>query len=163
VQFPLIGRLQGLPNEDQAEWLRQSIIAVNNRAWQLSLSETDFQNEVPDQWEPIPIDRSDPLFQKAERDVENALEEIESSNGYAATAPNERNYVVDQLSNFVRYLKNEGQIQWMQIKVFALEPLARVIERFGNAAVGLAANAAKQAILDWLKKCATKIFDWYTI
>jgi hypothetical protein len=40
------------------------------------------------------------------------------------------------------------------------DPLARVISRFGPAAVGVAASAAKAAMFDWLKKNFTKALDW---
>jgi hypothetical protein len=57
-------------------------------------------------------------------------------------------------------VKTEAQIQWMQIKVFGLEPLGHVIDRFGAGAAGAAAATAKQLIMDWVKKAAPKIIEY---
>lgn len=39
----------------------------------------------------------------------------------------------------------------MQIRQFAIEPLGRVVQRFRDAATGVAAAAAKAALIEWLK------------
>jgi hypothetical protein len=133
---PIIRRLRSILNEDRRDWLTNGLKALNDQAWRLGIVEEDFEQEPPDEWEPIPVDRSEPTFQAAEKALEHAIDEIQGSNGYAASAPEERTYVVAQLSAFARLLKMEAQIQWMQVKTFALEPLSRVIERFRTAAPG---------------------------
>jgi hypothetical protein len=155
-QFPLIGRLQLLFPDDRAGFLRDALQAVNHEAWVISPRPEDFENGPPDEWEPIPIDRQDPAFKEVERKLEIAVREIESNNGYASAAPEERNYVVTQLARLRDTLKTEAQVQWLVIKTFGVDPLAIVAKRFGKAAVGMAALAASQALQEWLKKAAAK-------
>lgn len=93
--------------------------------------------------------------------MDQAIEKIESSNGYAAEVPGERQYVLESLKTASKTLKENAQIYWMQLKVFVLEPLSRVIKRFGNAAEGVAASAARDAIHDWLKTAFSKALDWW--
>jgi hypothetical protein len=122
----------------------------------------DFETAPPDEWEPIPIDRQNPAFQEMQRTLEIAVREIESSNGYASSAPEERSYVVDQLTRLRDVLKTEAQVRWMVIKTFGIDSLAIVAKRFGKAAVGMAALAASRALQEWLKKAATKAIEWFT-
>jgi hypothetical protein len=161
-QFPLIGRLQSLFPDDRAGFLRDALHAVNQAAWQISAKPEDFETGPPDEWEPIPIDRQNPAFQEVQRTLEIAVREVESNNGYASSAPEERNYVVVQLTRLREALKTEAQVQWMVIKTFGIDPLAIVAKRFGKAAVGMAALAASQALQEWLKKVATKAIEWFT-
>ncbi|TMJ03263.1 MAG: hypothetical protein E6G97_08940 [Alphaproteobacteria bacterium] len=62
-QFPIIGRLHGIFPDDRRDWLREALGSLNQKAWTFSLRPEDFENEPPDEWEPIPIDRRDPAFQ----------------------------------------------------------------------------------------------------
>jgi hypothetical protein len=59
----------------------------------------DFDN--PDaEWAPIKIDAGDPTVKKAVSSLENIIEEVRSDNGYSATYPQERDYVlVSELIN----------------------------------------------------------------
>ncbi|UGX93514.1 hypothetical protein G6321_00049330 [Bradyrhizobium barranii subsp. barranii] len=160
-QFPLIGRLHSLFPDDREGFIRAALSSVNSAAWQLSPKLEDFETGPPDEWEPIPIDRHDPAFQEMERTLEVALDEIAGSNGYASSAPEERNYVVAQLTRLRDALKTEAHIQWMMIKTFGIEPLAIPAKRYGKGAIGIAAKAASQAIQEWLKKVATKVIEWF--
>jgi hypothetical protein len=161
-QFHLIGRLNSLFPDDRAGFLHDALRSVNQAAWQVSPKTEDFEMGPPDEWEPIPIDRQNPAFREVQRTLEIAVREIESNNGYASAAPEERNYVVSQLTRLRDALKTETRVQWMVIKTFGIDPLAIVVKRFGKAVVGIAAAAASQALQEWLKKAATKAIEWFT-
>jgi hypothetical protein len=146
---------------DKKAWLLSAVQKVNEQYDNLKMKAEDFAPfNVETEWEPIPLDRSDESLQSATEGVDAAIEAIEGDNGYAVHAPRERKYVLFNLKNFSKVLKEQSQIYWMQLRTFALEPLARVIKRFGPAATGVVASAAKAAILDWLKKNFAKALDW---
>jgi hypothetical protein len=140
-------------------WIVEAIETVNFAYNQHGLTPDDF--EGPDeraQWEPLPLDRSDPILISAQEALETAIGQIEADNGYAVHAPGERSYVLSSLKAVGKALKEEGQITAMYVKTFALEPLARVVARFGPGAVGVVAAAARAALTDWLKSMLTKMF-----
>jgi hypothetical protein len=58
-----------------------------------------------DKWEPLPIDRQSTEFAKAIEATDIALKEIESSNGYADSTPDERNSIVETIRSNLRNLK----------------------------------------------------------
>ena len=80
------------------EWLESVLSDVNDTFRRLDIREQDFaEHQTGAEWEPIPLDRSDEQLQKAEAALDKAIEEIASSNGYAAAQPEERTYVVGRL------------------------------------------------------------------
>jgi len=134
---------------------------VNKQYDELDITQDDFNNNLVEaQWEPIPLDRRDERLSGATEALDAAIGAIETDNGYAVHAVAEREYVLSNLRSASKALKEQTQIYWMQVKVFALEPLGRIIKRFGPAAVGMAALAARQAIFDWLKANFAKALDW---
>ena len=142
-------------------WLQRALRSVDNAYEQLQITELDFDpDEMEIQWEPIPLDRSDGTLDRAIEAVGNVIEAIEQDNGYAANAGGEREYVLSNLKAFQRAVSEQAEIYWMQIKTFALTPLGKVITRFGSAAVGIAATAARDSILEWLKIAFSKALDW---
>ena len=142
------------------EWLRAAIRNVNSTFSDLGITEYDFPAEEIDEWEPIPLDKSDPTFQEMTGTLEVAVKAIEQDNGYAVSHPGERDHVVAQLKDFLTGLQKGVQVYWPQVKTHALDPLTRVIKRFGDAAVGIAAFAARQAIVDWIKANFAKALQW---
>jgi hypothetical protein len=143
------------------DWLRRAIRSVNETYDSLEIDPKDFSQEsVEIQWEPIPLDRSDEASTRVAEDLQNAITSIEQDNGYAANSPGEREYVLSNLKSFQKTVTEKSEIYWLQIKTFALEPLGRVIKRFGAAAVGIAATAARESILAWLKTAFSKALDW---
>jgi hypothetical protein len=158
---PLFRKFYEMGNEQQ-RWLRGALSKINEQYAELGLTEQDFtQSTLDDKWEPIPLDRSDQRLQKATEALDEALEKIESSNGYAAEVPGERQYVLQSLKAGSRTLKESAQIYWVELKVFVLEPLGRVIKRFGTAVEGVAASAARDAFHDWLKIAFSKALEWW--
>ena len=103
------------------------------------------------EWEPIPLTRDDTARHAAVDALDRIVDELRGDNGYAATNPEEKRYVQDKLSGAVKRLRDDTQISWMYLNEFAIRPLAILIKRFGNATIGLAAVAAKEAVLTWLK------------
>jgi hypothetical protein len=132
---------------DATNWLLSALGNVNKKYNELEITASDFEPMGIDEWEPLPLDRADPALQNTIAAVEEAIEQIRSDNGYSSTFPKERAYVLDKLSSFSRRLKTEATISFMYIKEFGIVPLGRVIGRFGAAAVGLAAVAARDTLL----------------
>jgi hypothetical protein len=132
-------------------WLHQALNDVNNRYRVLPISASDFDEPAVSLWEPLPLDRSDEGLIKATEKIDEAVRKIEGDNGYAANVPGERDYVLQSLKAFRTTLKESAQITGMQIKTFALDPLAVVMKRFAGAGLEVVAGAAKDAIVTWLK------------
>ncbi|MEM8574518.1 MAG: hypothetical protein AAGF48_07770 [Pseudomonadota bacterium] len=142
-------------------WLLNAINEVNKQYISLGFSSADFQEAIVEtDWEPIPIDRESPEVEKVETELDAAIEAIEGDNGYAVHHPAERDYALSQLKQFRKMLKTEAQIALLYVKNFAIDPLNRVIKRMGEAATGMAAAAARQAIVGWLKSLIGKAADW---
>lgn len=140
-------------------WLKEAIQNVNATYARLNLKEADFAAVEESEWEPIPVDRNDPSLQTVRKAVDDAIQQIEADNGYAVNAPGERDYVVSNLKVFRVALREQAAIYALQVKAFVLDPLARVVTRFGTAATGLAASAARQAVFDWIKNHAAKLLS----
>jgi hypothetical protein len=69
--------------------------------------------------------------------------------------------VVSRLTAFSQALKEKSEVYWADVKANALEPLGRVVKRFGPAAVGVAAVAARNAITEWLKTNWSNFLDLF--
>ena len=163
----LAGRLQTGPNNKlplfdvyrelkDLDWLISGILTVNEKYNQIGIIDADFMDRFVDpngepEWEPIPLDRSDERLITATTKLDEAIQQIEQDNGYAVSSPGERDYVIENLKHVSKILKEQGKIYVMQLKTYAIEPLVRVINRFGPAAAGVAAATAKEALKDWLK------------
>lgn len=115
-----------------------------------------------DEWAPLPVDRTAPALVKAERAVDEAVDALTGDNGYAATHPQERRWVLDSLNTFRSVLKREAQISLGYVRLCALDPLGRAIQRLGDSASGLIAMAARDAIKDWLKEAFKGVKDLIT-
>jgi hypothetical protein len=143
-------------------WVRDAVRSVNETADRLAVEDTDFEPAILDQqWEPIPLDRNDEKLKEVTKALDDAISSIEADNGYAANVPAEREYVLTNLKDFRKAVKEKTELYWPQIKANALAPLGRVIKRFGPAAVGVAAVAARTAIIEWVKANWPKFLDWF--
>lgn len=108
-------------------------------------------SENIDPWEPIPVERAGEELLEVEKTLTETVEAVRSDNGYSATFAEERKFVLEKLMGFAQRLKQDTQIAWMYVNEFAIKPLGLLIARFGNATVGLLAEATRKAIIDWLK------------
>jgi hypothetical protein len=136
-------------------WLTQAIQSVNKALKDQDVKPEDFSK--PDaEWEPLPVERSNPKLQKATAQLEKTIEAAEADNGYAANVPEERKLVVENLKDTVEKLKNDDTISYAYLKRQAIDALDMVIRRFGSASLGLAAQAARAALFDWLKEIGKK-------
>jgi hypothetical protein len=124
---------------------------------EIGLKDTEFSEDSnapaasDGDWSPIPLDRSDSEQSAALGALEKTVEELRGDNGYATTNPEEKAFVQDKLSAVARRLKDDSQISWMYLNEFALKPLGILIKRFGKAAIGITASAAREALFSWLK------------
>jgi hypothetical protein len=147
--FPLFDKYNQIQSMD---WLVAALMGVNSQFGSLDIQESDFGNKLEElQWEPIPLERTNEKLIAATTALDEAIEQIEQNNGYATTAPGEREHVLENLKAATKSLKERGHIYWAQLRSWAMEPLTRVVNRFGNAAVGVSSSAAKEALIDWLK------------
>ena len=100
------------------------------------LNEKDFV-KVDAEWELIPVDRADPKLKLATQALEKTIEEVEQDNGYNATIPEEKGYVVDSLKDATEKLKKGDSISFAYLQRTAINSLDILIRRFGKASIGL--------------------------
>lgn len=141
------------------EWLQAALHNIFNQYALLRLDDEDFEVAAEFGWNPIPVEPSNPNTQTVAAAVQETLTSIQADNGYAVHAADERDSVVAHLKRFHKQITETGVIYARQIQAYALDPLGRIIARFGNAALGLSASAAKAAIFDWLKAHAGKLIS----
>jgi hypothetical protein len=163
---PLIEQMKSDPSlpfgreaqlRDSGEWLRRALRSVNTNYDELGIQASDF-NALDKDWEPLPLDRHDPQLEKAVAAIDETIEQVRGDNGYSANFPEERSYVLDGLSSVSRKLKESATVSVPYLRKYALEPLEKVIRRFKNAAPGIIATAARQALVELLKKYGIDLF-----
>ena len=144
-------------------WLIQAIHRANEVYSELLISEQDFVSppeESQDQaWEPIPLSRDDPSLLAAIASLEKVIADVQQSNGYAASSLEERNYVLDGLRNTAHPLREAASTSYPYLKRYALEPLGLVIKRFWGTLTSVAATAARDALLAFIKQHGSKLVD----
>jgi Skp family chaperone for outer membrane proteins len=140
-------------------WLANALLAVNNACDEQKITQEDFLKPEAE-WEPIPIDRTDPKLQKVTEAIDKAIQAVEEDNGYNATMPEEKAFVVDSLKAATEKLKKDNAISYAYLKRKAIDTLDILIRRFGKGSVGLVAQAARAAIFDWLKDIGSQLLHW---
>lgn len=157
-------RYQLTPNSERRLWLTMALGKINSQYSRLDLSIDDF-DEDDTEWEPLALNRSDERLVRAIEAIDETIEAVRKDNGYGATQPEERKYVLEGLNAFTKTLKEAETISFLYIKTYALEPLARLIKRFGPAAVGASAQLSKDTLYSWLKAAGIKGLEylWRTI
>ncbi len=129
---------------------KEGIAIVNDmsdEAYETYAADVDLKKETgakgqADQWEPIALDRGSTEFKKALEATETAVNEIEGSNGYAATNPEERNSIVETLKAHLKLFK-EGLISKGQAIEGLIKPLRFIATKFSDASMG---EMAKRAV-----------------
>lgn len=97
-------------------------------------------------WEPLPIDRSSAEFQKVVSETEIAIQRIEADNGYATSAPQERDGIVATMKGTLSALK-AGWVS-KEIIVFGLiRPLKFIVDKFAGAGLAEAGKRALEFLL----------------
>ena len=140
-------------------WIVSAMEAVNKALEEAKIKPQDFQ-KIDAEWEPLPVDRTNPKLVKATEQLDETIAAVEADNGYNATLPDEKTYVVENLKDASQRLKKEDAISYAYLKRKVIDVLDIVIRRFGGAAVGLAAQAARAAIFDWLKEFGSQVLHW---
>ena len=79
-------------------WLVSAVQAVNKALKEQSIKSEDFTK--PDaEWEPLPVERTNPKLQKTTEELEKTIKAAEADNGYAANLPEEKTFVVENLKH----------------------------------------------------------------
>jgi hypothetical protein len=139
-------------------WLQGALRSLDVEYRRLGIVDEDFDEPDKD-WEPLPLEREDPQLQKAIDAVDDTAEKVRADNGYAAHLPEEREYVLDNLSALSKRLKEAQTVSLAYLREFAFAPLSKLLRRFKDAAIGLAASVAKEALKDWLKRKGITVLD----
>jgi hypothetical protein len=137
--------------QHRERWLFTALDKVKSEAIRLDIQDSDFDNPEAD-WSPIPIDRDQPETKAVIAAVEDAAEKLRSDNGYAATKPAERQYVMDGLSMFLKRMKESGTVSIPYIRQYAIDPLTKAFKSLGRSATGLVVEVARAEIKAWLLK-----------
>lgn len=134
---------------DRNEWMRGALYRVNLQYRSLGIRPEDFARALPDEWEPIQINPSEPAVQEAVRLLGDAAAAVEQDNGYAATYPQERDQVVQDLKGGLEKLKSDAiSIGWLRRTVNALKTAGL---RFTNTVKGQMIDGALAAVKDVMK------------
>lgn len=144
---------------DPELWLRRALRSVNEKFDELGITDLDFDN--PDsEWEPLPLDRDgDNSLLGAIQALDEVVRQVRADNGYAVNYPEEQKYVLDGLSGVVSTLKNAPTISAGYLRKYAIEPLNVLLTRFRDAALSVAATAAREAIIEFLKQHGSKALE----
>jgi hypothetical protein len=144
---------------DKSIWLRSAIRNLNDALRNHKITADDWNNPNLE-WAPLPVERANPKLQEAIEKLDDTIRAIDADNGYNATLPAEKEYVVENLKDAATKLKKDDTISYGYLKRKVLDNLTIVMNRFGQAAVGLAAQASRDAILAWLKEIGLKVLHW---
>jgi hypothetical protein len=155
--FPLFKYIK-IPFDDGNTWLHVALKNLDAEYRRLGIRDQDF-DEPDKEWEPLPLERDDPQLQKAILTIDEALEKVRSDNGYAANLPEERQYVIDSLSAVSKRLKETTTVSLAYLRQVAFPALSKLLIRFKDTAIGLAASVAKEALKDWLKRKGITFLD----
>ena len=100
-------KYQQLGAKSATSWLHEALEAVNEQYARLGMNESDF--EVPDnESEPIPLDRDDAELTKAQEALDKTIEGLRADNGYAASVPEERDFVTNELTEAAKKLRADA-------------------------------------------------------
>lgn len=137
-------------NQDSMRWLLDALADIERAEASLLLNAADYG--IKDrEWEPLALDREEPDQKEVTTSIDRVTDLVEQANEYAVAEPTERQYVLDNLRQFGRTLKESTVTSIHYINRHAVEPLIRLGKRFSKAAMGLAIEAAKESIRTWLK------------
>jgi hypothetical protein len=147
--------------DEPLSWIYAALASVNSNYELLDISTEDFKNppDADADWAPIPLDRDDTNLKGAIAAIDETIEQVRADNGYNANVPEERAYVLDSLSTLSKRLKEAATVSYPYIERYGIEPLKLLIRRFSGAAIGIAAEASRDAVVTWLKNLGLKFLE----
>ncbi len=140
-------------------WLKPALRNLNDTFEKLGIDREDFETSEED-WEPLPLEQANPKLIAAVQAIEKTISEVRANNGYAATVPQERDYVLEALGRVSDRLKHGADVSVGFLRRYAIEPLSIVVKRFNKAATGLTAAAAREAVVDLIKEYGEKFVEF---
>ena len=143
---------------ENRSYIVSTLVKVNQQWEQLGITPKDFV-KIDAEWEPIPLDRTDPDLVSVIDRLDSAIELVRSDNGYSANVPEEQAFVLDNLMSLSRRLTTAASISMPYLRS-GLEGMTKLTRRFGDASLGIAAALAKEAIKDWVRKRGVTLLDW---
>jgi len=144
-------------SENRIDWLKRALVRLNDEDGTHEVKDEDYRREALE-WEPLPLERNSEPLREAIEAVDNTLHEVETSNGYAAEHPEEREYVVDNLKLVLNRLKTALTISYGYLRTHGINVLRKLADKFSGAAMGEAAKEALKALGRWLHEVMPGIF-----
>jgi len=135
------------PNPDIAAYFENGIAWLTGRDESEPVDPAQTRIDV---WEPIPIDRGNEDYVQMLSASQAALQQIEGSNGYADSAPEERNGIVLSIKGALQTI-SDGQPSRHYIRVSLVGPLQFIAKKFSEGLIGQFAKSAAEAVLKWLE------------
>jgi len=137
---------------DSIEWLIDALWDIDSELVDIRISIEDYDKlgGDTDEWQPIRIASGDTSVREVTAKLEQAVESIRQDNGYAATFPDERDFVVGGLKQTVEKLKGDTIAPGFLRD--ALSKLTLVANRFKGAALEAVALGAREAIVEFVKQ-----------
>jgi hypothetical protein len=130
------------------DWLVPALFGVDNAYENLNITAQDF--EQPDrEWEPLQIERGDPVVEKAIESLQKVIEEVRTDNGYTANHPQERDYVLHGLQGTLDKFESLS-VSGAYVRM-ALERLQTLNRRFAGTVKAGAILAASGALMEFAK------------
>lgn len=140
-------------------WMQRALSSINRLLTTLEPAELSGVAEEPgqgdetppDEWQPLPLDRNNEKLQNAISSLDAVVEHVKGDNGYAATVPEERSYVLERLSALSEKLKHASSVSIGYIKRSGMDILLMVSKRFREGAVDVTATTARENIIAWIR------------
>lgn len=134
------------------DYVKNWLDEANKDASAVGVSEPDSQDDADsgyEEWEPLKIERDSTAYKDAVDASEAAVREIETSNGYAASEPEERNAVVASTKGTLEAIKT-GLPSKQSIRHGLLAPLRFISKKFAETTIGEIAKIAVVKLMAWL-------------
>jgi hypothetical protein len=132
-----------------SDWLEEALYEIKQTETELQITADDYSNGL-DEWQPIAVDLETPKAQELIQNLSNAAEALRKDNGYAATFPEEREFVIEGINRAAESVRN-GQTT-AGILRSAVEKLTLAANRFKGAAIEVLLTGARQATIDFVKQ-----------
>lgn len=142
---------------DVRDWLHTALARLNMVCRELEVSADDWR-DPEGEWEPIPLDQESETLKAANKALSDTIVQVEQNNGYAASYPEERKFILDNLKLLSSTLKTAATTSFNYVKVHGLRVLQKLQERFGAALIGEAAKETAKALWALIREGAKAIW-----